>query len=179
MTASQYAPAFLQAAAEEWRAIPGHEGSYEASSWGRIRSLDRIVGYKDGRSRFSAGQILRQTLNQRSHRYMVSLGFGGQVEVHVLVARTFLGPCPDGMECCHNDGDSTNNSIGNLRWDTHSENNRDRRRHGTDHNVNKTHCPADHPYDALNTYISPTGRRNCRTCRRDKKRAARANGARW
>jgi hypothetical protein len=29
----------------------------------------------------------------------------------------------------------------------------------------KNFCPANHPYDELNTYIEPsTGRRRCRTC---------------
>ncbi len=30
----------------------------------------------------------------------------------------------------------------------------------------KTHCPASHPYDQLNTYITPKGGRQCRTCER-------------
>lgn len=28
--------------AEEWRSIPGYQGRYEASSHGRVRSLDRL-----------------------------------------------------------------------------------------------------------------------------------------
>ena len=34
-------------------------------------------------------------------------------------------------------------------------------------NAAKVACPLGHPYDAFNTYLSPTGRRMCRTCRRD------------
>jgi hypothetical protein len=34
------------------------------------------------------------------------------------------------------------------------------------HNDEKTECPARHPYDKANTYVDPTGRRHCRTCRR-------------
>jgi hypothetical protein len=30
----------------------------------------------------------------------------------------------------------------------------------------KTHCPAGHPYDAGNTYVSRQGWRSCRTCKR-------------
>lgn len=30
----------------------------------------------------------------------------------------------------------------------------------------KTHCPQGHPYDGVNTYVSPRGRRNCRICMR-------------
>ena len=30
----------------------------------------------------------------------------------------------------------------------------------------KTHCPYGHPYDEVNTYAFPNGRRGCRTCMR-------------
>jgi hypothetical protein len=32
-------------------------------------------------------------------------------------------------------------------------------------NAVKTHCPAGHEYDLLNTYICTRGLRNCRKCR--------------
>jgi hypothetical protein len=48
-----------------------------------------------------------------------------------LVLRAFVGPCPPGMECCHNDGNRANNHLSNLRWDTPKENQADSRRHGT------------------------------------------------
>ena len=34
------------------------------------------------------------------------------------------------------------------------------------HERAKTHCPAGHPYSPENTYITPSGKRMCRTCRR-------------
>ena len=30
----------------------------------------------------------------------------------------------------------------------------------------KTHCPHGHPYDEVNTYVGPSGRRDCRACNR-------------
>ena len=48
-----------------------------------------------------------------------------------LVLAAFVGPCPDGMEACHDNGDPSDDRLGNLRWDTHSANLLDRRRHGT------------------------------------------------
>ncbi|MGH9057170.1 MAG: hypothetical protein ACRDYY_15105 [Acidimicrobiales bacterium] len=33
------------------------------------------------------------------------------------------------------------------------------------HERAKTHCPAGHPYSAENTYVAPSGKRMCRTCR--------------
>ena len=50
--------------------------------------------------------------------------------VHRLVLEAFVGPCPEGMECCHWDGDRTNNRLSNLRWDTPTANAADRERHG-------------------------------------------------
>lgn len=51
--------------------------------------------------------------------------------VHILVLTAFYGPCPEGMEGCHHDGDPLNNRLGNLRWDTHVGNVSDSIRHGT------------------------------------------------
>jgi len=50
--------------------------------------------------------------------------------VHHLVLEAFVGPCPDGMECCHLDDDRTNNRLENLRWDTHRSNCADALRNG-------------------------------------------------
>lgn len=41
-----------------------------------------------------------------------------------------MGPCADGMECCHNDGNPLNNAVENLRWDTRLSNAADRLKHG-------------------------------------------------
>lgn len=38
----------------------------------------------------------------------------------------------------------------------------------------RTHCPRNHPYDDVNTYVTPTGGRECRTCLLARKRANRA-----
>lgn len=58
-------------------------------------------------------------------------GRARKFRVSVLVLTAFVGPCPDGLECCHENGDETDDRLGNLRWDTHSSNLMDRRRHGT------------------------------------------------
>lgn len=41
-----------------------------------------------------------------------------QFAVHRLVLEAFVGPCPEGLQCCHGDGVKTNNRLSNLRWDT-------------------------------------------------------------
>ena len=42
--------------------------------------------------------------------------------IHRLVLETFIGPCPNGMEANHKDGDKFNPNIENLEWVTKSEN---------------------------------------------------------
>ena len=56
-----------------------------------------------------------------------------QLHVGVLVLETFVGPRPEGKQCCHWDGNPANNKLSNLRWGTPQENADDRKRHG--HNL--------------------------------------------
>ncbi len=60
------------------------------------------------------------------------VGPGGRklLYVHRLVLEAFVGRCPEGLECCHGDGDTSNNRLSNLRWDTTKANMADRTRHG-------------------------------------------------
>ncbi len=50
--------------------------------------------------------------------------------IHKLVLEAFIGKCPNGLEGCHNDGNVKNNSLPNLRWDTHQSNIDDCVKHG-------------------------------------------------
>lgn len=51
--------------------------------------------------------------------------------VHRLVLETFVGRCPKGMQCCHNDSNKVNNRLENLRWDTPKNNHADAIKRGT------------------------------------------------
>lgn len=57
---------------------------------------------------------------------------GGQATVQLgrLILLALVGPPLEGQECCHGDGNPTNNDPCNLRWGTHAENIRDTVRHG-------------------------------------------------
>lgn len=52
--------------------------------------------------------------------------------LHIVVLETFVGACPVGMQCRHLDGNSSHNWLSNLCWGTQSENEADKRLHGTD-----------------------------------------------
>jgi len=62
---------------------------------------------------------------------MVSLGRKKKACVHRLVLLAFIGPCPDGMEACHNNGNPADCRLENLRWDTSAANEADKAKHGT------------------------------------------------
>lgn len=39
-----------------------------------------------------------------------------------LVLEAFVGPCPSGLECCHENDVASDNRLTNLRWDTRKAN---------------------------------------------------------
>jgi hypothetical protein len=121
---------------ETWRPVVGYEGSYEVSDLGRVRSVDRLVefiGCRGGRGVKSLSGVTLSQKMDRSGRMNVNLSVENETSmklVHRLVLEAFVGPCPDGMEACHWDGNPGNNRPGNLRWDTHKNNHLDKIRHG-------------------------------------------------
>lgn len=115
---------------EEWRQVPGHP-AYEASSLGRVRSIDRIEVNSLGRQRFLQGHILQRNPNRRYHTVSLKKGLK-QTMAHVIVCETFHGPRPSkNHEVAHCNGDSHDNRVNNLRWATRKENAEDAIRHGT------------------------------------------------
>lgn len=62
--------------------------------------------------------------------YLSYAGKGKTFRAHRVVLTAFVGPCPEGMECCHNDGNPNNNCLSNLRWDTHKANYADMTKNG-------------------------------------------------
>lgn len=120
---------------EVWRPVPGYDGFYEVSSHGRIRSLDRTVR-RQMRQGVIYQRVLGKVLRASGKVYpVVQLCKGGIVAtryVHEIVAAVFLGPRPEGMQVCHDDGCHDNPRADNLRYDTPVGNAADRHRHGTD-----------------------------------------------
>jgi len=67
-------------------------------------------------------------------RHQATLYGGGNVKTiqcHRLILEVFIGPCPAGMEGCHENGIKTDNRLENLRWDTPESNREDSAKHGT------------------------------------------------
>ena len=100
---------------EVWVKVAGHE-RYLVSSFGRVRMNK------------ANARVLKGSLDRYGYR-RVCLD-GKTVKVHVLVARAFHGPRPDGLDCAHLNGNCSDNSASNLRWVTRSENNSHQYAHG-------------------------------------------------
>jgi len=120
---------------QEWRPIRGYEGYYEVSDGGEVRSLDRFV--KSARSKTNK-MLMRGRLKGKTVLvgvyWRVNLCRDGKPKgksVHRLVAEAFMGPCPDGMEVSHLDGNGFNNKKENLIYETRSQNHARKVQHGT------------------------------------------------
>lgn len=107
---------------ESWRAVEGYDGDYEVSDQGRVRSR-------------KSGQWRLRSTKPNVYGYPALVLYRDNhwtsYTVHILVARTFIGPCPEGMEVAHFDGNPLNNAVSNLRYATRQGNADDRARHGT------------------------------------------------
>ncbi len=125
---------------ERWRPVVGFKGFYEVSNMGGVRSVDRVIrcgsvradGTKD--ARLFLGRPIRQSTLPKCGHKKVGLwkrGVEKTCRVHRLVMAAFVGPCPKNKEVAHEDGDPANNRLKNLSYKTHTENQRDMRRHGT------------------------------------------------
>lgn len=117
---------------EVWKAIAGYEGSYEVSTLGRVRSLDKpnaTSGPRKGRIRklvpigADAQQYLSVVLSKNN---VVRCG-----RVHVIVLETFVRPRLPGEQARHLNGRSTDNRLSNLAWGTVEQNTADKFAHGT------------------------------------------------
>jgi len=121
---------------ELWRPVVGYEGVYEVSNIGRVRSLTRVV-LINGRNRTYPQHVpgILMAIYYREKRPCVHLRGRDKMHkyrrVYHLVLEAFVGPRPDGYVACHNDGDTTNSKVVNLRWDTQKANMQDMKAHGT------------------------------------------------
>lgn len=111
----------------DWALVPGWP-TYEVSTSGEVRRRGPATGAVVGR-------VLRQLQNPKTGYRSVYLSAHStqkRIDVHRLVALTFLGPQPSAQHLvAHNDGIRANNVVTNLRWATQTDNLRDCRAHGT------------------------------------------------
>ncbi len=117
---------------EIWKNIKGYEELYQVSDQGRVKSLPRN-GFHGG--------ILKSVLINNGYLH-ISLSKRNTIKnysIHRLVLKHFVGICKEGFVACHNNGNKQDNRLSNLRWDTCSNNEKDKLKHGTDLRGEKHH----------------------------------------
>ena len=116
----------------EYRSIngfPGYRVGNDGSVWFAWRTC------RAGRVLTDRWKLMKQGTHEKGYRYVnLTPPEGGKYKtfrVHRLVLGAFIGPCPEGMECRHLNGNRQDNTLGNLAWGTKVENTDDCRRHGS------------------------------------------------
>lgn len=104
--------------------IKGYKGIY------KINELGTIVAYpktfmNNGNLLFKKGYTVSVSEDSSGYLKATLRDAGGNKsapKVHRLVAETFLGDRPDGMEINHKDGNKLNNNVSNLEYISHKDN---------------------------------------------------------
>ena len=107
---------------EIWKDIPNYEGIYQASTLGRIRSLDMELNYhsmvRKPYTQIRKGRVLKAYCDSRGYRHvgLYKNGESEKVLVHRLVAMAFLENPMNYRNVVFKDGDKSNITPDNLKW---------------------------------------------------------------
>lgn len=104
----------------EWRPVKGFENLYAVSNEGDVKSLARI----DSRGHRVGERILKPAKGTPGYLTVtIYKGGGGKTHhIHQLVARAFIGECPDGYEVNHINEEKIDNRLNNLEYVTRKQN---------------------------------------------------------
>lgn len=102
---------------ERWKDVEGYEGKYQISNFGNVKSISRHIRLQNGVLMKLPNKILK-TMDRNGYR-MVNLFMDGKtksVNVHRLVALSFI-PNPNNLPFVnHKDEVRSNNNVSNLEW---------------------------------------------------------------
>ena len=110
---------------ETWKDIPEFRGSYQVSNMGRVRSVDRVITFSDGRVRKYKGKVLKPYINNTGYEQVMLYDDNGYnlKRVHRLVLETFEPHVNmNDLDVNHIDGNKLNNHLTNLEWLTRRDN---------------------------------------------------------
>jgi hypothetical protein len=112
--------------------IPGYGVDTDGNVWSCVKMGSRFGCYPRWRKlKLVERKIKKSTMSYFTVHIRNRGKKAGNVRVHRFVLEAFVGPRPPGMQGCHNNGNSLDNRLANLRWGTHADNVADRMRHGT------------------------------------------------
>lgn len=136
---------------EIWKDIKGYEGMYQISSFGRVKSLERVVEYLyngNKKTKRIKEQILKP--QQIKKGYLVVGLSKNNKHTHALISRlvaeAFIPNPENKPQVDHINTDVTDNRVENLRWCTQQENTDNpiskakHRDYYSKHVGNKHHC---------------------------------------
>ena len=107
---------------EVWADIPGYEGQYQVSTYGRVRSLDHY-GSNGVSMILYKGKILKPCMGSEGYPHIyLSGGPQRSFMIHRLVAGTFIPNFDNKREVNHRDENKLNNLVSNLEWLSSKEN---------------------------------------------------------
>jgi hypothetical protein len=111
---------------EIWKDIPSYEGLYQASNFGNIKSLDKLVGsgIKNQSQVLRKGKIMIKTIDRYGYYKLTLYKNKSQKNftIHRLVALSFLQKVANKESINHKNGIKTDNRVCNLEWCTNMEN---------------------------------------------------------
>ncbi len=109
---------------EIWKDISKYEGYYQVSSFGRVRSITRIITDKNGMQKRICGRLLQIISYPNGYKKVCLCKYCTPKEVilHRLIAKVFI-PNPLNLpEINHKDEIKSNNKVNNLEWVTSKQN---------------------------------------------------------
>lgn len=117
---------------EVWKSVGtakgvNYSGLYEVSTFGNVKSIDRVIISRNKKRRKFFGTLLKQYQNDVTGYMQVCLYCNGKpntFNVHELVMNVFNpNPSPEiYTDINHKDENKLNNRLDNLEWATHKEN---------------------------------------------------------
>jgi hypothetical protein len=101
---------------EHWKPVVGCEDICEVSDAGRVRSLDRVIERKDGRTYRHVGRILKLRLMSGTWRVKITIDCckSRWAAISHLVYEAFVGFIDQGYVVGHGDCNPANNIPSNL-----------------------------------------------------------------
>lgn len=111
---------------EVWKDVPGLEGLYQASTHGRVKSMDRIIrtgwGYKEILRKGKITLGFKTSYGYRKVNITSTPKSTKATYLHRIIAMTFIENINNKPFINHINGIKDDNRVQNLEWVTQSEN---------------------------------------------------------